>query len=181
MKTSLMKNIIRLIVIAIVFTGCSKDKEGDGGNGFSANAKFYSTNFAYTQIGSNGPNRVWIFSNIDRTLDTYIETRGRFDFVIPVGEELTPGTYTTDTGSLGDTIEFTQGIEYSNGSLVSRGDDIAFATTGTSSFNSGTVTINSVTIGESGLATQIDLSYSFNWDNITVSGSYSGSVRINPN
>lgn len=170
----LSKTIFLLTLVLLL--SCSSDDDSTS-NSFRVNGITYATNFAYSTTGGSGsPIEVLIFSSADRYLDTYVENRGRFDLRYS-GDQLTPGEYTESAVGI---VEFTKDIQKEDGSFVSLGEDLAFASSGTNSFRNATIVVNSVTYDSQGDITQIDIEYRFTWDAIQVSGSYSGDVRIDP-
>lgn len=171
--------IFFLFVTVLIFTACGSDDNNDSsGNGFTANGTFYETNFAYNDIGG----RAFIFSSVDRSLDSYTEVRGRFD-LWNGGDNLEPFTYTTSNGGIFGVVEFDKDIIRENGTFASLGDSIAYTccSEGTSNnFQSGSAKINSIEYAANGQVISIDVDYQFTWDNISIVGSYSGSVVEGP-
>ncbi len=165
------KKLLYLITIGfIMLSSCSDDNSNSNlSNGFKVNGIFYETNFAKASCCSS---YILTFSS---TEDHNLGQFGRFDLNTGGGLgnsiPLSPGTYTVTNNGIDDNIHFDD-VTAEDRPLAY----VAYSGYGQNGFQSGTVTVNSVT--NAGIQiTEIDLDYQFNWDDITVIGNYSGTVE----
>jgi len=171
-------NVFFLLIFAIILSCSDNDDKRNIQNGFSVNGSDYSTNYAYHRAGSY----VFIFSSVDRNLNSYNEVRGRFD-IGSSGDILEPRTYSTNNSWIHGVVEFDKNIIKEDGEFVSLGDNLAFtccAESNSNNFQSGSATINSIEYNSEGRVTYINIDYSFNWDGKEVNGNYNGDVHHEP-
>jgi len=173
-----MKKVLFNLIIVLFALSCSTDESNNIQNSFSFNGSGYTTSFAYHNPGG----RAFVFSSIDRTLDSYTEVRGRFDLRHPDGN-LEPMTYTTNNNGIQGVVEFNKNIIKENGEFISSGETLAFtccSESNSNGFQSGTATVNSIEYNNDGRVTFIDITYNFKWDGKEINGNFSGEVYDNP-
>ena len=183
-----MKKLLLLTIILYSLISCSSD-DASINNGFIVNGNTYKTDFTYSNQTIGYHYTTLIISSSDRYASDYIEHRARMNIQYNT-DQLGPGTYKSKQGMSADglygIVSFYENIEKVDGSLYSLGDKIAYAeyieyqNASTDTFNSGTVTINSVEYNAEGYLNYIDLNYKFSWNGISINGNYSGEVRYDP-
>ena len=170
-----MKLFCGILIGIMIISSCSSDNSSSSNvtNGFTVNGTFYPTTFAYD---SGCTPHIFIFSS---TEDTNLGKFGRFD--LRTGTQLdspplTTGLYTISNGKIDDNIHFDD-VNAEDRPLAY----VAYSGNYENGFQSGTVTINSVTFDSENcnVTTNIDLDYEFKWEGITVTGNYSGMVEQN--
>ncbi|MFT5146950.1 MAG: hypothetical protein ACI9H1_001676 [Polaribacter sp.] len=173
-----MKNIKRLTyILAFILFGCSND-DSIISNGFKINGNFYETNYAAIGGGSSS-HGLKFFSNFEIG---YIASFALYSGDTSGNGELIAGTYTANkspTSLFGiDGYDYIQFRDNTNSKKLA-------ASPGwynDSTFQSGSVTINSITseLNENGyyIVTEIDIDYQFRIDETNVVGSYNGPVQF---
>ena len=173
-------NLFVIILIGLIInTSCSSNDSSDSNitNGFTVNGTPYATDIAIA--GQSFPYRLR-FSNTTATVGDNIQSGAFYLMAQSTESPLTTGAYSTGNGPEGmygisgyDPITFVD-TSAENHSLGTSGywhnDD---------EFISGNVTINSLTLSSEepiDQIIQIDISYSFKWDGVTINGNYSGEV-----
>ena len=168
----LLKKTIYFLTISILVSCSSNDDDTITDNGFKVNGKFYATDYA--KAGCCSP-YIFIFSS---TEDEDFGHFTRFDLVtypsgLAINTPLTSGEYTFSNNGIDD--HHPVQIVDTN----SEDSNIAYTIYGSNEIKSGTVNVHSVKNDENGQIVEIDLSYKFNWPDITVIGKYKGTVLPN--
>jgi len=178
-----MKLFYGILIGFMILSSCSSDDSDNTNvtNGFTVNGTFYETNFA--KANSGNPYHLILSNPLNHNVEEgqfgsfYIRSGAQGDFI-----PLTEGTYSTSNGPNNvfgvdgyHPIHFQDNSEEGN-----------FAYSGywhqDDNFQSGRVTVNSVTSESDGVnnqITEIDVDYEFKWNGITIIGNYSGTVEPN--
>ena len=172
-----------ILIGLMILSSCSSDDSANSNitNGFKVNGTFYATNFAKSDSGN--PYHLILSNPLNHNVEEgqfgsfYMRSGAQGD-----GIPLAEGTYSTSNGPNNvfgvdgyHPIHFQDNSEegkFAYSAYWHQDDD----------FQSGTVTINSITSNSDGLSnqiTQIDVDYKFKWDGITIIGNYSGTVEPN--
>ena len=173
------------LLILLILMSCSNDDSTDSNisNGFRINGTFYETNYA--AIEGSSSHDINFFSTLD--IDGQNGYLANFDLY--TGDtsgngELIAGTYNANNSPSSpftidgyDYIQFRDNSDENGRPLVA---SPGWYNDGT--FQSGTVTINSVTseLNQNGyyIVTEIDIDYQFRIDEIDVVGNYNGPVQF---
>ncbi len=184
--------LLLLVLLSITLFCCSSDDSNSSNseNGFQIDGTFYPTDYtaisspSRTTLGTIFPSRLSFFSNIDyNIIEDDVNHIGYFTLYsgdTSENPQLIEGTYTTNLGDTApfaigdDVIQFRDNVESEN-LFYSQYWDID------SGFESGNVTINSITnvLDENGnyKIEEIDISYRFRKNGREITGNYNGSVQ----
>ncbi len=171
--------LLGILIGFVIFTSCSNNDSTDSNltNGFKVNGTFYSTDFAKASTGD--PYHFIISNPLNHNAE-----EGQFgSFYLRKGIEeegikLIEGVYSTSNGHNSyfgidnNPIHFQKNSEEGNfgySAYWNIDED----------FQSGTVTINSITTNieaSNERISEINMDYQFRWNGITIIGNYSGTV-----
>ena len=166
-------------LLIFLFISCSvqdNNPEQILSNSFYADGKKFTTKYAYS-FKDTSSKEVLILSSANRFDQNYTETRAVFNLQFS-GTELTIGKYSIYNGGINaSTVKFNKDIKVVNGTTTSTGTPILKSAYKYNNKISGHATINSLTLSNTGVLTNIKMTYNFKWKGKYVRGKFNGEVR----